>query len=72
MSKRDKLLDRLLSNPKDFACEELSKVLTQFGYTEMKTGKTGGFRRKFANANKDVNSFHKPHPGNIVKRYALD
>jgi hypothetical protein len=71
MSRKDKLIDRLLSMPRDFTWEELSKVLAQFGYTELKNGKTGGSRRKFANAAKDVISFHKPHPANIVKHYAI-
>lgn len=71
MSKNQKLIEKLLSNPTDFTWEELIKVLSQFGYTEMKTGKTGGSRRKFADKSKHVISLHKPHPGNILKRYQL-
>lgn len=72
MSKADKLIARLLSLPKDFTWEELSTVLKYFGYSEISTGKTGGSRRKFVNEQKSVISLHKPHPGNIVKRYALE
>lgn len=71
MSKTEKLLQRLLSVPKDFTWEELIKLLGLFGYVELKKGKTGGSRRKFANENKNVIILHKPHPGNIVKGYAL-
>jgi hypothetical protein len=71
MSRTEKLVQRLLSLPKDFTWEELIKILTLFGYAEVKKGKTGGSRRKFADAKKHIISLHKPHPGNIVKEYAL-
>jgi hypothetical protein len=71
MSKTEKLLQRLLSIPKDFTWEELVKLLAYFGFEELKTGKTGGSRRKFADAQKKVIILHKPHPGNIVKEYAI-
>jgi hypothetical protein len=71
MSKTEKLLQRLLSVPRDFTWEELVKLLGVFGYVELKKGKTGGSRRKFADENKNVIILHKPHPGNIVKEYAI-
>jgi hypothetical protein len=46
MSKKDKLIDRLLSKPTDFSWDELGVVLTSFGYREMKTGKTGRIKKK--------------------------
>lgn len=71
MAKIEKLIERLLSLPKDFTWEELIKVLIHFGYKELHTGKTGGSRRKFANADKHIISLHKPHPGNILKHYQI-
>lgn len=71
MSRQEKLLIRLLSLPKDFTWEELIKVLAQFGYIEIKKGKTGGSRRKFVDGNKSIISLHKPHPSTIVKEYAI-
>jgi predicted RNA binding protein YcfA (HicA-like mRNA interferase family) len=71
MSKIDKLIFRLLSIPNDFTWEELTKLLGLFGFVELKKGKTGGSRRKFADENKNVIILHKPHPGNIVKEYAI-
>jgi hypothetical protein len=47
MSKNEKLVQRLLSLPKDFTWKELVKLLALFGYAELKKGKTGGSRRKF-------------------------
>lgn len=71
MSKTEKLLQRLLSVPRDFTWEELTKLLWLFGFVELKKGKTGGSRRKFADEKKNVIILHKPHPGNIVKEYAI-
>jgi len=73
MSKKDKLLKRLLRVPKDFSYTELVSLLGYFGYEELKTGKTGGSRRAFAHRlTKHVFRLHKPHPKNILKRYQID
>ncbi|WP_290796022.1 type II toxin-antitoxin system HicA family toxin [Flavihumibacter sp. UBA7668] len=72
MSKRDKLIDRFLTKPKDFTWDELVRLLAVFGYSELKSGKTGGSRRRFANAEMEMLNFHKPHPGNIVMQYVLE
>ena len=71
MSKNEKLVQRLLSIPKDFTWEELVKLLALVGYVELKKGKTGGSRRKFADEKKNIVILHKPHPGNILKEYAI-
>lgn len=71
MGKTDKLLKRLLSNPKDFTWNELAGILNYFGYKEVKTGKTGGSRRKFSDSGGNIISLHKPHPGNILKSYQV-
>lgn len=71
MSKYEKLLLRLLSVPRDLTWEELVTLLAKFGYEELKKGKTGGSRRKLADKNNNIIILHKPHPGNIVKQYAI-
>lgn len=71
MGKSEKLLERLLKLPRDFTWDELTAVLIYLGYEPLKTGKTGGSRRKFADQNKNIINLHKPHPGNIVKEYVL-
>lgn len=71
MSRQEKLIKRLLSVPKDFTWDELVKVLAHFEYEELTGGKTGGSRRRFVDGNKNIITLHKPHPGNIVKQYAL-
>jgi hypothetical protein len=72
MSQIEKLIWRLLSYPKDFTWEELIKILGYFGFKELRTGKTGGSRRRFANEAKIIISLHKPHPNNILKRYQIE
>jgi len=73
MSKNEKLIRRFLSKPKDFTYSELLALLSSFGYEEIKKGKTAGSRRAFANAaTKHIIRLHKPHPGNILKRYQID
>ena len=73
MSKRDKLTDRICKKPKDFTWDELEKLLAAYGFVLLKSGRTGGSRRKFYNEiNKEVLDLHKPHPGNILKPYQLD
>lgn len=71
MSRNEKLLSRLLSVPNDFAWEELVRILSYFGYSILKNGKTGGSRRKFADENKKLITLHKPHPSNLVKTYVI-
>jgi len=72
MSRSEKLVKRFTEVPKDFTWDELTKVMAHFGFNELKTGKTGGSRRKFIDEHKNIISLHKPHPQNIVKRYAIE
>ena len=72
MSKIDKVIIRFLKKPKDFIWDELALVLGHYGFTEIATGKTGGSRRKFIDANQLIISLHKPHPKPIVKHYVLE
>jgi len=68
MSKSDKLIERLLSYPKDFTYNELKTLLLSFGYLE-KQG--AGSRICFAKESHKI-KLHKPHPDNKLKRYQLD
>jgi len=73
MTKKDKLIIRLLSRPKDFSFSELTSLLNQLGYQELKTGKTSGSRRVFMNEkSKHIIRLHKPHPKDILKMYQID
>lgn len=69
--KKDKLLQKLLSEPKDYRWEELTVLLASLGYSEASTGKTGGSRRRFISDKNRALTFHKPHPKGILKRYQI-
>jgi len=70
MTKSEKLLSRFLSRPKDFTYIELLRLLSNFGYNEEQGS---GSRVIFNNEEIKQNiKLHKPHPGNILKRYQID
>ncbi|GAB3415060.1 type II toxin-antitoxin system HicA family toxin [Niabella aquatica] len=71
MTKKRKLADRILSIPSDFTWDELTGLLSFYGYDEVRKGKTAGSRKKFVDADGNVILLHKPHPSNIVKKYAI-
>ena len=72
MARRTKLIRRLKSRPKDFTWDELVRLLEGLGYSQVRTGATGGSRRRFTHPDAPTISLHKPHPSNIVKRYVID
>lgn len=66
MSKIDKAIARLRATPKDFAWDELKRVMAHFGF-DLKNGT--GARVKFVHSETMlVINLHQPHPGNIVAR----
>ena len=71
MSSKDKLIARFQSLPSDFTFDELERLLTILGYTKSNKGKTSGSRVIFKDKDGHPIMLHKPHPGNIVKLYAL-
>jgi len=71
MGKKEKLIAKLKSKPKDFTWSELMVLLNQIGYKEIKGGKTSGSRVKFLGENGSMIHLHKPHPSNSLKRYQM-
>ena len=73
MSRKDKLIKRLLSLPKDFTFDDVVTLLASFNFFEIKTGKTSGSAVRFKNNvfPHEPIIFHKPHPQNIIKIYVL-
>lgn len=72
MGKKDKLVKRFKSRPKDFTWSELKTLLESLGYQEVTGGKTGGSRRRFIHKECGIIILHKPHPGKILKMYQID
>lgn len=74
MSKSDKLILKIQKKPTpaDFKWEELKKLLAQFGFSLVSSGKTGGSRRKFINDAGILISLHEPHPSKVLKKYQVE
>ncbi len=71
MSKKDKLIDKLLKKPKDFSFDEMESLLKYFGY-KLKQGGAGSGVKFIKDGSSEVINFHKPHPNGILKRYVLE
>ena len=71
MSSKEKLISRFLTLPADFTFDELERLLGALGYTKSNKGKASGSRVVFKDKDGHPIMLHKPHPGNIVKQYAL-
>ena len=72
MSRRDKLLERFLSRPKNITFEETATLMGHYGYFIASVGKTGGSRVSFTDGKGDYIRIHKPHPSNTLKLYQVD
>ena len=71
MSRKDKLLEKLLQKPKGFTFDEMVSLLSYLGY-ELKQGGTGSGVKFIKDGSNEVINFHRPHPNGILKRYILD
>ena len=63
--------ERFLKMPSDFTFDEMQRLLEGYGYVKSDKGRTSGSRVIFKNGDKRPIMLHKPHPGNIVKVYAI-
>lgn len=71
MGSKEKLIERFKRLPNDFTFDEMERLLSIFGYEKSNKGKTSGSRVIYRNENKRPIMLHKPHPGNIIKGYAM-
>jgi len=72
MNKKEKLIKRFRTQPRDFTFDEVVTLFQGCGFTLENKGSTSGSRVKFYNES-DQNSYimHKPHPSNIIKGYLM-
>jgi len=69
VSKREKLLKRLASRPKDFTWAELASLMKALDY---KLVVSSGSRRKFIHPVTAATMFlHEPHPAKVLKPYQV-
>ena len=71
MGKKEKLIVRLKSKPKDFTYNEAKTLLGLCGYIMMSSGKTSGSRVSFIREQK-VFRMHKPHPRKELLSYQVN
>lgn len=72
MNKRDKLIKRFRSLPRDFTFEEVETLFLGYGFELVNKGATSGSRVKFYNpVGQKAYIMHKPHPSNIIKGYIM-
>ena len=69
MNRISKRLQRMLRMPSDFTWDELNAVLTEFGFYE--NTKKGGSYRTFETSSGHKIFLHRPHPGNVLPKYAI-
>lgn len=72
MSKKEKLIKRLKTKPKDFTYDELKTILNYLEFYESNKGKTSGSAVEFKDEFRRKIVLHKPHPGNIIKSYKIN
>ena len=72
MNKKEKLIKRFKTLPRDFTLEEVVSLFQVYGFELTNKGATSGSRVKFYNV-EDENAYimHKPHPSNIIKGYVM-
>lgn len=72
MGKKDAMKARLLSMPKDLEQREMDTLMSQCGCVKNDRGKTSGSAIQYVHqATQRVFTYHRPHPGNILKPYVL-
>lgn len=70
MGKHEKLLARLKNRLKDFTFQELTTLLSGFGYALNQSG--SGSRVRFEHERCAPVFMHKPHPSPVLKPYQID
>ena len=70
MGKKEKLIARLKSKPRDFTFDEMESLLLSLGFRKIKTGKTGGSRVRYERNGMPI-TLHKPHPRNTLPAYQV-
>ena len=70
MSKKEKLIARLKSKPRDFKFSEAKTLMSLCGYSISNAGRTSGSQVYFTRDNK-VFYMHKPHPQKELHVYQV-
>lgn len=71
MGKKEKLIRRLRSHPRDFTFDEAQTLLRYLGFKRSNKGATSGSRVLFARKEGGVLWVHIPHPGKELRAYQV-
>lgn len=71
MGKKEKLIQRLKSKPKDFTFDEAESLLNYLDFVRSNKEKTSGSRVIFENESHGNILLHKPHPQKELKAYQI-
>ncbi len=71
MGRKEKLIQRLRSKPRDFTFEEAETLLGYFGYIRSDKGRTSGSRVMFVCEGRTPILLHKPHPRKELLEYQV-
>ena len=71
MSTKKKLKERFKTLPSDFTFDELVRLFNILGFTVNNKGVTSGSRVRLEKGT-DYYNLHKPHPGHVIKKTALN
>ena len=71
MGKKEKLIERLKSKPKDFTFDEMRNLLELLGFEMSNKGRTSGSRVKFKQGNVSV-YLHRPHRKELLESQLKD
>jgi hypothetical protein len=70
MGKKEKLIKRLKSIPKDFTFDEMKNLLELLEFEMSNKGRTSGSRVIFKKGNVPI-TLHKPHPSKELLEYQI-
>lgn len=70
MGKKEKLIAKLRSSPKDFTFDEMQSLLEALGFVMSNKGKTSGSRVRFMKGDIPIR-MHKPHPRKELLEYQV-
>ena len=71
MGTKEKLIERIKQRPADVTFDEVKRLMSLLGYDLSNKGKTSGSRVIFYKEGRAPIMLHRPHPGNVVKHYAV-
>lgn len=70
MGRKEKLIERLKENPRDFTFDEMKTLLEILGFRMSNKGRTSGSRVKFIKGDIPI-TLHKPHPRKELAGYQI-